>query len=92
VELMLQEREAPGVDGVSLGAVDIKVDGVGLRLRDDAECSLHDLVTYGANLGMPGSTASGDAIPAPRSSGAMGLGAVRLPLLVARSPPDGLGE
>jgi hypothetical protein len=58
--------EEPGADGPLLGAISIKVDGPGPQPDDDVGGPLHDLGVCGTGLGIPGSTAPGDAIPAPR--------------------------
>jgi hypothetical protein len=54
------------------------VDGTGPRSGDDASGLSCDLVVHGAGLGMPGSTALGDEIPAPESLGVTGSGATGL--------------
>jgi hypothetical protein len=63
--LMLPVWEVPGTDGVSLGAVGAEVEGEGPRLIDGVVGSLRDMVMRSAGLGMLGSTAPGDVIPAP---------------------------
>jgi hypothetical protein len=62
------------IDGASLGTISVEVDRASPRQGDDTGCSLHDLVLRGVSLGMPGSTAPGDAILAPRFSGTIGPG------------------
>jgi hypothetical protein len=52
---------------------------------DDAGSLLHDLVVHGADLGTPGLTNLGDAIPALGSSGIRASGITRLLL---SGPPD----
>jgi hypothetical protein len=81
---MMRVHEVPGADGASLGVVSVEVDGVGPRPGDDAGGPLCDLVVCGAGLGTPESTAPGNAILAPESSGAAYPGAPRL--LLPRSP------
>jgi hypothetical protein len=63
---------------VSLDVVSVKVDGAGPQLGDDAGGLPRDLGVCGTGLGMPGSTAPGDAIPTSESSGAAGPGAISL--------------
>jgi hypothetical protein len=61
-------REVLGTDGALLDTVGIEVDGAGPQPCDDASGLLWNLVMHGASLGMPESTALGDAILAPGSS------------------------
>jgi hypothetical protein len=61
-----------GADGVPLGAVSIEVDDADPRPGNDAGSLLRHLAVCNANLGTLGRTDPGDAIPAPRSSGALG--------------------
>jgi hypothetical protein len=83
--LVLEEHDA---NGMSLGAVSVEVDGAGPRSCDDAGGLSRNLVVRGVGLGMPGSAAPGDAIPAPESSGAVGPGATGL--LLPGSPDSPL--
>jgi hypothetical protein len=62
----------PSTDGAPLGTVSVRVDEADPRLGD------------GASLDMPRRTASGDVVPAPRSSCAMGLEIAKL--LLSSSP------
>jgi hypothetical protein len=65
-------REVMGADGASLGAVSVKVDGAIPRPGDDAGGLLWDWVMHDAGIGAPGGAVSGDATPAPGSSGVAG--------------------
>jgi hypothetical protein len=67
-------REVLGTDGALLDTVGIEVDGAGPQPCDDASGLLWNLVMHGASLGMPKSTALGDAIlaPGPQMSQAQG--------------------
>jgi hypothetical protein len=76
---MLKAREASvhemlGANGTSLGVASVEVDGAEPQPSDGTRGSLQDLVMCGAGIGVLGSVAPGDASPAPRSSGTMGLG------------------
>jgi hypothetical protein len=68
----------PGTSGASLGAIGVEVDRAYPCPSNDTGGLFHDLVMHGTSLGMPGSTAPGDAIPAPESSGAVGPGVAGL--------------
>jgi hypothetical protein len=70
--------EMPGADGASLGAASVEVDGASPQPRDDIGSLLRDFMMCGADIGVPGSTAPGDAAPAPRPSGIVGLGVSEL--------------
>jgi hypothetical protein len=71
-------RAEPGVDDAPLGTVSIEADGVGPRPGDDPGRPRRDLVVRGADFGTPGQTILGDTVPAPKSSGVVGPGVVRL--------------
>jgi hypothetical protein len=77
-------REAPGADGVLLGAVSVEVDGTTPRPNDDIEGLLWDWMMCGTSLGAPGSATPGDVTPPPRSSGPTGPG---VPGLVLSGAP-----
>jgi hypothetical protein len=68
----------PGADDVPLGAISIEADGVGPPLGDNVGSPCRDLLVRGIDSSTPGQTTSGDTIPAPKSSGAMGLGLIGL--------------
>jgi hypothetical protein len=70
--------EMPGADGASLGAASVEVDGASPQPSDDIGSLLRDFMMCGADIGVPGSTAPGDAAPAPRPSGIAGLGVSEL--------------
>jgi hypothetical protein len=82
-------QEMLGADGASLGTFSVKVDGANPWTGDDTGGSLYDLVIHGTGLDMLGSATSGDAIPAPGSSGAGGPRVAGLPLLgcLSFAPP-----
>jgi hypothetical protein len=77
-------QEMPRVDGASLGAASVEVDGDGPQPRDDTGGSLRDLVMRGASFSVPGSAAPCDAVPTLRPSSAIGPGVSRL--LLPASP------
>jgi hypothetical protein len=65
----------PSVGGTSQGTASIEVVGAGPQLGEDVGSLLQDLVIRGTAVGAPESDAPGDAVPAPESSGGVGLGA-----------------
>jgi hypothetical protein len=69
-------------NGASLGIVSVEVDGADPQPGVDVGALSHDLVMHGAGLGMPGSTAPGDAIPAPWALGQLDS-SCRVPQLFA---------
>jgi hypothetical protein len=71
----------PSVDDTPLGAISTKVDGAGPQPSDDAGSPCRDLVVRGIDSSMLGHTTLGNMVPAPGSSGAVGLGVARLLLL-----------
>jgi hypothetical protein len=78
-----------GAGGAFQGAIDVEVVGTTPQLGDDVGSVLWDLVMHGTDVGVPERAAPGDAAPAPRSSGAAGLGISGLYLLGSPSflPP-----
>jgi hypothetical protein len=80
-------QEMLGVDGVSLGAASVKVDGVEPHPSDDTRGSLRDLVMCGASIDVPRSAALGNAALAPGPLGVVGLGVSALLLPTSPSFP-----
>jgi hypothetical protein len=76
-------QEALGANGTSLGAVSVEVDGASLQPDDDIGGLLRDWVMFTVGIGAPGTTTSGDAIPAPGSSSAAGPWVSELLLLAS---------
>jgi hypothetical protein len=69
--LVPQVQEMSSTDGALLGAFSVELDGAS---PDDTSGLLQDMVMCGANIGVLGSGAPGDATPTLGCSGTVGLG------------------
>jgi hypothetical protein len=75
-----------------LGADSVEADGIEPRPDDAAGDLCLDMVTRGSGPSTPGSTAPGDAVPAPRFSDVVDPGVVGFPRITAPAYQLGVGH